>query len=253
MATTLYKYTFVCSTENAEKNVWRRDDEPVPTKCPDDTSHTINTSTLRITDKVSKEVVKIQEETVPTGGNFKCRSESIDILPNETKIVDRTFPFNISALAIEFNSDADNQGDNLELIVGPNTIIGAITSPVNIGDNVINVNSTVVENLNVGFKINLFNGSITENLGFVIAIDKDNLTITTQNTSTQSFSHLTPTYIRMSVYVIEDYVIGKSGRWEIGGNKIGGSFVPANVIIRIVYYNNSGVSKNFTAQLEYLY
>lgn len=253
MTTTLYKYTFVCSTESAEKNVWRTENEPIPSKCPDDTSHTIDTVSMRITEVVKKDLVKIEEEIVPTGGHFKCRTLSIDLAPNETKEVDRVYPFNISAMAIEFNTDSDNFGDNIELIVRPNTTIGIITNNVNIGNNTISVDSNVIKYIKIGYKINLHNGTETEDLGYVTGIDKDNLTITTEKQSTKEFLSATPTYVRMNIYVIEDYIIGKAGRWEMGSSKIGGSFIPAGTIVRVIYYNNSGISKNFTSQLEYLY
>lgn len=250
---TLYKYSFNCTTESLEKSVWRAEDEAVPSKCPDDTSHTIDTNSIRITQKVSDNLVQVQEESTPTGGHFKSISKSIDILANETKFDDNVWDFNISALEIEFISTADNQGDNLELIVGQNTVVGVITSDVSVSDNVINASQTVIDNIFVGSKVNLFDGVNTEDLGYVIAVDKDNKTITTKNSSTQAFSMATPTYIRMSVYVIENYVIGPAGRHTIGGSKIGGSFIPKNTIVRIVYQNNSGSPKNFTAQLDYLY
>lgn len=250
---TLYQYTFLCTTENTTKKVWRDDSEPVPTKCPDDTTHTINIVSIRITEVVEKNRVIVQEESTPTGGNFRSMCRSITINPNETKIENFIFKYNISALAIEYISDNENVGDQIEMIIGPNTIIGAITNIVNINDNVINVSDTVIQYIQIGYKINLFNGINTEELGYVIEIDKDNKTITTENNSMQLFSHLTPTYVRMNVYVIEDYVIGKAGRWCVGGNKIGGSFIPKNTIIKLIYYNNSNINKNFTAQLEYLY
>lgn len=249
----LYKYSFTCTTELTEKSVWREEDDAAPSKCPDDTSHTIDTNSIRITKILKDNMIKIQEEGTPTGGNFRAISESIDIAANETKIVDKTYPYNISALAIEFNSDTENIGDNIELLIGPDKTIGTITSNVNINDNVINVDQTVIDYINIGYKVNLFDGVNTENLGYVISIDKDNKTITTTDSSTQDFSTSPVTYVRINVYVIEDFKIGKNGRWTIGESKIGGSFVPKNTIIRIIYYNNTASAKNFTAQLEYLY
>ena len=69
--TTLYKYNFLCTTENTTKEVWRSENDPPPSKCPDDTSHFINTSTIRITESIEKNKVLVQEESTPTGGHFR--------------------------------------------------------------------------------------------------------------------------------------------------------------------------------------
>jgi hypothetical protein len=251
--TTLHKYTFTCTTEATEKSVWRDEDDPVPSKCPDDTSHTIDTTSIRITDTVEETTTTIREELIPTGGHFRAMCKSIDIGANETKIDDNTWPYNISALAIEFITTSENQGDDLELIVGPDTIIGAITSGVSISDNVINVDQTTIDYIDIGFRVNLFDGVNTEELGHVTSIDKDNKTITTENSSTTAFLASSPTYVRINVNVIDDYTIGAPGRWIIGEAKIGGSHVKAGISVRIIYKNNTASAKNFTAQLEYLY
>ena len=196
----------------------------------------------------------VQEEQIPTGGNYRAISKSIDVGANETKIDDNVWPyFDISALAIEFMTDAENQGDNLEMIVGPDTVIGVITSNVDISDNVINVNQTVIDNISVGFRVNLFDGVNTEELGCVTGVDKDNKTITTEISSTTAFVASPTTFVRINAYVIEDYTIGKPGRWVIGDSKIGGRHVKKGTVVRIIYHNNEAVAKNFTAQLEYLY
>lgn len=248
--TTIYKYRVYCTTDSKYEYVWA---ETEPTACPVNTAHTIDTNTITIVDTRDENITTIQEESTPTGGNFRAIGKSLDILANETKIDDNVWDYNISALAIGFNSDTDNQGDNIELIVGPDTVIGAITSNVSISDTVINVSSTVLDHAMVGFRINLFDGVNTEDLGEIISIDETNKTLTFSGGSSQAFSAASPTYVRMSVYVVQNFVIGKPGPWEVGQSKIGGSFVPAGTIIRIIYYNNTASAKNFTAQLEYLY
>lgn len=251
--TTLYKYSFTCNDEGVSKQVWREESDPVPTKCPDDTSHVINTTSIRIVERVEENNVKVQEETIPTGGHFKALGRKMDIAANETKTKDEVFPFDISAMAIEFTSDSSNQGDELQLVIGPDTIIGTVSNDVTSGDTVINVSQTVIDYVSIGYNINLFDGVNTSDLGRVTAVDKDNLTITAETAVDQSFSSVMPTYVRMSVYTIDDYTIGKPGRWTIGESKIGGSFIPAGTVVRIIYKNNENASKEFISQLEYLY
>lgn len=256
--TTIYEYTYKCLTENAIiTDDLRYEDESAPTKCKNDTTHTIDMNSRRVTNIIKENKIIVQEENIPTGGHFRAISKSIDLIgteQNNIKNTDFSFKYNISALAIEFVSDSNNQGDMIEMVIGPDSGIGYITSDVSINDTVINVDNDVLTYVQIGYKVKLFDGTNIEDLGLVLSIDKDNKTITVENPSTQTFSATTPsTGVLLNAYVIEDYTIGKPGRWVIGESKIGGSFIKANTTIRFIYHNNTGGAKNFTAQLEYLF
>ena len=63
----VYKYRVYCNTEAKNVFTWA---ESAPTTCPNNTAHTINNNSISIVDKIVSNEVKIQAESVPTGGIF---------------------------------------------------------------------------------------------------------------------------------------------------------------------------------------
>lgn len=129
--TTVNEYTLTCVTEgNIDKIVIRYDNEAAPNTCPTNTSHTIDPESVRITKTISNTVVDIREETTSTGGNIHRETIRVDAPMNSiaSKIV--TFPHPITALLVDFVSDSSHVGDTLDMSVGKNVIIGAITASV---------------------------------------------------------------------------------------------------------------------------
>ena len=250
---TLYKYALTCSDESVTKHVWRSEGDPVPTKCPDDTSHTIVSSSIRIVDKRENNKVVVQEEEVPTGGNFRIESVTFDIPAGQTHAENKSWNYNVSVLDVFYVSTSDHVGDNIEIIVAPDTTIGVITANVDIGDTVINVSQTVIDYTMVGYNINLNDGVNNDNLGPVTSIDKDNLTITCTNPTTNAFSAVSPTYVVQNIYMLRDFEIGPPFHIPIGDGKIGGSSIPAGTVVRVNYTNNGIVTKRFVPYIEYLY
>lgn len=251
--TTLYKYALTCSNEATTKYVWRDETDATPTKCPDDSSHTIIASSVRIVDKREQNTVVVKEESTPTGGNFRTESVPFDIPAGTTHTEDKSWNYNVSVLDVFYISTSDHIGDTLEIIVAPNTTIGIITGNVDIGTTTINVSQTVVDNTMIGYYINLTDGVNNDSLGEVIDIDKDNLTITCSIPTTNSFSASSPTYVVQNIYMLRDFEIGPPFHIVIGECKIGGSSIPAGITVRVNYKNNGIVSKRFVPYIEYLY
>lgn len=77
----------------------------------------------------------------------------------------------------------------------------------------------------------------------------------TPNTNfNKTYLTTSPTYIKQTVAIVLDYEIPYTA-WEhtIGTSKIGGSFIPADTIVRIMYKNISNTDKKFIATAEFLY
>ena len=245
------KWRIYCNTES-DWTYGYLEEGQTPSTCFTDTGHTVNSNSHQMIGTVSNSQIVIQEESTPTGGNFKAVNYKL-LCPTGLSSHDYTFPHPISALSITLPTVSDNQDDNLEVCVGPNTIIGSITSNVSVSDTVLTVSQTVIDNVQLGFYIDLYNGTNTENMGRITAIDTNALTITMEIATTQAFLASTPTYVRVTVNVIDEFTIGPPSRLEIGKDKIGGSYVPTGTIIRVKYINNGGSSKNFYCMIEYLY
>ena len=248
----VYYYKVWCDTDCQYEYVWKT--EP-PTVCPVNNPHTIDTSSISIEDQTGNQIIEIREENIPTGGNFKAELHAIDYAagPNVTTEKDFTWPFPINVLQLEYTSTVSNLGDEIQLCVAPDTIIGNILQNISIGATQSIVSDTVIDNIYVGYNLSLTDGTNVDDCGRVISIDKVNKIITWETATINAYSASTPTFVRMTVYVVDNYSIGPPQKYTIGSSKIGGSYVPANQIVRIRITNNDILSKKLYAEIEYLY
>ena len=249
---TIYYYKVWCDTDSQWEYIWS---EVTPTVCPANNGHTIDSSKIVIVDIIKEEEVIVREEGTPTGGHFQAKTILFDdtLLDGSSgwKEVDISFPYPISLLSCDFVAQADDEGNELQFIVAPNTTVGAITANVDSLENVINVQQSVVDNVSKGYVAYLYDGVNSDYLGPIT--DITGTVVTTKNNTVNSFSAATPTYFQMSIFMGEDITIPAAGRYALGESKIGGSYIPAETIIRARYNNISQKTGRFGAMIEYLY
>tara|TARA_R100001163_G_C5067090_1_gene205961 strand:- start:1919 stop:2683 length:765 start_codon:yes stop_codon:yes gene_type:complete len=253
--TTIYKYRVYCTTDSTYKFVWS---EVKPLTCPDNTAHSINSLLTTIVDEVTPNQVSIKEENVPTGGNYQASSVAFENMTGPTGTVysvDKSWPHPISAMNISVKTEEIHAGDTIEVVVGPETVIGALTVTAETGATEFNVSQTVIDYTMVGYYLELVEGANINDCGRVIAVDKTNGIIQLENPTTRTFSAGGPTYVRQSVFTVKDFKCCTPQKFDIGIAKIGGSYVPPNTIVRGKYTINkpSDIPKNFTAMIEFLY
>lgn len=246
---TIYLYKIFCETEQVVKYVWG---EVPPTECPTNTSHTVQLASVAVVDERGDNKVNavIVEESIPTGGHYQARGFHVDAATSGWHHIDLEWPIPISLLSAEWNIEAKHKGDNLEVLVGPDTTIGVLTSPCSSGSNTIEVSATVLQYTAVGRILDITDGSNLDNLGMVVSISGS--TITTENETTHSFSAGT-TVVRQTVQLVRDACTGSPGPCGLGESKIGGSYIPPSTKLRLRYKNNDGVSKALCGYIEYLY
>jgi hypothetical protein len=104
-----------------------------------------------------------------------------------------------------------------------------------------------------GYNLSLTDGVNTDDCGRVVNINNTTSTVTFDVATTHAFSHTSPTYVRQTVRVIDDFTLGPKWLVSIGDSKIGGAYVPPNTIVRTIYTNKGNTSKVLYAQIEYLY
>jgi hypothetical protein len=168
--TTVYYWRVKCTTDDTYEYVWHYEE---PTVCPKkNATHSIDASKTTVVDKIEENMMKVQEESTPTGGHFKCECMVIDIAANETKVQDISWVYPVSVFTIFFTTTADHEGDLIKVEAGPDTVVGTITSDVSASDTVINVSSTVIDNIDIGFVASITDGVNTDDLGYVTDIDK---------------------------------------------------------------------------------
>lgn len=252
MSDTVYYYKIWCNTDSKYEYVWS-DDEP--TVCPVNNAHSVDTSSVSIENQVSTTRVKIIEENIPTGENFMAESHCMTYAtgPNVVSNYDYSWPFPITVLDVSVVSKEENEGDEIKLCVSPDTIIGVIGIDAATGATGATVSSTVIDNLMVGYEVSLFDGATSCQCGRVVNIDTANSKISWENPTERSYEASGPTYVRLSVYVMNNYVIGPPHIYPVGEGKIGGSYVPANTIVRAYITNKDNYSKAIIGQIEYLY
>lgn len=250
--TTVYKYRVYCVTDAIYEYQWG---ETEPTKCPTNTAHTIDASKTVIVDKNEPELVTVKEELVPTGGHFQITTVTLEATANVTTTVDHSWPIPVTVLGVSFVTKAPHEGDLLDIIVAPDTIVGTLTANISTGNVIANVSQTVIDNVHLGYEVYLWNGIDTHSGGLVLNVDTNAKQIEFQNPTEMDFT-ITPltTYVKMSRNYVKDFELGPAWKYEFGSGKIGGSYVPKNRIIRIAYTNLSPVDdKRIVFHVEYLY
>ena len=189
-----------------------------------------------------------------TSGWFYATSFVIDIPVGNTGDViihDISFPADILLWQIDIYTDgtANGNGDTINMIAGPDTIVGVITVDANISDTVLTVSSTVLEYVSRGIDITISNGVNKNELGYITAIDKINSTVTIKNALTNNFT--IGSVICLNVHTIKNLVITELIKeYSFGKKGFRGKQVPANTIMRLVYTNNANLDKKIACKIE---
>ena len=128
MSKEFLKYRVRCTTEDSWKYWILLSTDPVPTTCPTDSTHTVNTTLTSVEDTITEEKVTIREETIETGGNFQTESVKITSPANSAHTDTVSWPFPVSAMVLKFVIPSGLEGDTVSLAIGKDTIIGVLTA-----------------------------------------------------------------------------------------------------------------------------
>ena len=184
-----------------------------------------------------------------TGGNYQAYGAQVDVGSTQDQVYTETlsFPFPIKVLAAEWQNHSDYDGDEMTVVIGEDTIIGTITSAIAVDDTEIEVSDTVVENIKLGFWFKVG----TEDFGRIIAIDKENKTVTVENAATST--HSSGTYAKMTIKIVYNYYFKEGTKTEIGIERPDGSLIPANTVMKIYYTQRGTTAKTFKILLKIQY
>lgn len=236
-----------------------------PTVCPDDSGHTIDSTSVRSVRIYSEDkIVEIKEENVVTGGHFQVRTVKLITPADSTSTTTVSWKKNVGVLAVYFVTEEAHRGDTVEVIVGEGTVIGTIDADVSTSATVLDVGTTVTDNAFIGGYVGLatvLNGQTglaeiqnIEDLGEILDIDEANGQITVDIPTTNSFLAATPTYVVLSAKMVVDYEFGAPWEYVFGESKIGSSAVAAGIVTTIRYTNKDlSNSKDLVCKIEYLY
>ena len=251
MSKTVHKYRVFCNTENTYVYTW---DDLLPTLCPNDGKHTIDTSTIVSIDTVESGSVNIIQEQNPTGGWYRTESKRMTIKPNSTEVLSMSWPYPISILELSLNSSTENDGDIINSYVAKDTVIGVVSQSIPIGTNIAHVSDTVVQNIYIGFLVSFQNATTGQiyDMGECIEIDTSNKTITCSKNCLSEIPMMS--YVRMTINNIKHFVIKGGLTYNLGRKSLQASYLPKNTKVDLSYQNLSMVqSKTFSFVYEYLY
>ncbi len=253
--TILNRWRVIITATQAEDYVWRDEDEGEPTVGSG--GEPIDTAKSRIVRTVEDNVVEILEEVNKTGGHFKFESITVSCPANQVTTHQISYPYDINVKSARIITAPENRDDVLSWVVAPDTTVGTLTVDASIGATVLDVSQTVVDNIHVGFKVKLVDGvtpTTNEDLGYVLNVDKTNLQITVQTATTLAWAAATPTLVQMTVWFVENMVIGPENKIAIGSDTLKSSYLPANTPLYCNYDNKSpSTAKTFYAYIQYLY
>jgi hypothetical protein len=255
MSNIIYLWHVYCNTDSAWKTVWS---PTQPTACPNNNTHSISTTTIYKTNQISDQNVIINEEEIPagqtpTGGHYCMESRVMTIPAGTTGTCDLSFEFPVTMLGGVLMTDASQNGDKIEIHAAPDSTVGVITSPVTAGDIAINVDQTAADYAEPGLFLTLSNGSGTSQLIRIKCVNRITKVITLVSPGiSASFSGMT--FVKLTAKFCNGVYIQKGGGClEIGTLKIGGSYVQAGRVIRLVYENNGANTQVISFIFQFIY
>jgi len=199
-------------------------------------------------------LIKIKQEQVATGGHPAFLSFNIDIDATtgwKEKVI--SWPIPINMLRGKFVTKAENEGDEVQFLMGEDTTVGIITQDVAVDDTVINVSQTAFDNIDIGFYVSLYDGENENDMGRVLSKDAVNLTLTMETAATNVFEAVTPTLVIMTVKMVPLLrLVGDNIYYHLEG-AIGGSYITPGITFTARYNNISGTEKTFSFVVTYLY
>lgn len=241
------KWQIYCNTESKWVCGWLHSDDPIPTYCFHNDSHQVNPNSAQTLETSQLITVVIQQEAIKTGGHFGCQGFLMEIPANTTQILPVTWPIPVTTSIVNIQETEANEGDVLEAIVNPRTIIGGTTSVTLQGSKNCTVNSTVIKNAQIGYECYIG----TECLGRIIGINTNSFLITFENASTVEHQMGSPFYIELKI--IRNYQLGTKVGDSLGAGNIGGKYLPVGTVTNVIYTNNSNTVKKFRFSVEYLF
>jgi len=250
--TEVNQYKIYCTSDSKWECVWGTDP---PTTCPTNTAHTVDANSVSIVKTIGDPIITVKEEETPTGGHFAAETIVIDAGNFETKVQDIFWPIPINVLEIIVHPTIGMDNDTISVDIAPNTTVGVLTATGATGATVLNVSSTVTDNIEIGFHCCLagHTGAMAM-LGRVLNVDGPNGQITTEFPITEWDFAPSLTAVQQDIYMMYKHELPVSAvPFHVGGSKIGASYIPANTTIRCTYNNSSTGAKHFVATVEYLY
>lgn len=244
----LTQYRLYCNTEAAWVQTDYRDS--VPTVCPNNNTHSIDTGTISIISVFRINTVIPEDDVSAAQNDFQTRGMKFDI---PASVGEHYIPFtspetDLELMLFEVNHGTENIGDYYSFIVAPFTTCGVLTSDANIGDTVLNVNSTVFDYVKKG--VIIYDGS-NDKLGFCRDLDSGAGTITITDpllaglTSGSDIKFGFPRAVNIYISHVSEKKFGERAKNL--------ATFPKDTPVGLFYTNTNGVSKSLSITFDYYF
>jgi len=203
--------------------------------------------------EILTEATKWVEANNTTQALFAAQSLIIDVSSGESQVAKSfSWPYVVALKSATIYVTNDMIGDEISVHEAPNTLIGYLTQPLNVGDTSMYASETVIQNIRRAYYVGLYQpGDEGIEISQVLDIDIKNnaLSLTTpSDVSADAYS-----YVAMCGKMIPDLLFTTTDKIEIGKTIPTANRLPANIPMRVYYKNNSGKAKKVSIFVEYLY
>lgn len=203
--------------------------------------------------RILTEAAKWVEAGNTTQELFAAQSLIIDVSSGETEVAKSfSWPYIVAIKSGTIHVTEDMIGDEISVHEAPNTLIGYLTQPLNVGDASMYVSETVIQNIRRAYYVGLYQpGDEGIEVGQVLDIDIINsvLSLTTpSDVSADAYS-----YVAMCGKMIPELLFTTTDKIEIGKTIPTANRLPATIPMRVYYKNNNAKAKTVSIFVEYLY
>jgi hypothetical protein len=201
--------------------------------------------------EILTEGIQYVEAGDTTQSFYRAETLILDVSSGDIEVYkDFSWPFNIGLKSATLYVRDEMVGDEMHIHEAPNTLIGVITQPLNVGDTSLYASDTVFDYIHKGYYIGLYQpGDTGIEISVVISIDIKNkcLEIYPSDVSADAGS-----YVAMCSKIMP-YCYLTPGKIELGKTIPTAQRLPANVPIRLYYKNNNGQAKQVCFFVEYFF
>lgn len=248
---TIYLWNVFCISEQKMVQIWSPDP---PTLCPNNhANRELDTSLNTIVNSVSTKKVNIEDASP---GYYQQTTLKLSVPSGNVGDVssfDFSWPTDIYIMKTQFMPNAIHLLDEISVVGGPNTLIGAIIQPASAGTQDIYITPATFDSsyISNGIDITINGGGNSEDK-LIKTLDKTNFKFKLSTPLTHAYNP--GTLIYMNLYIIKNVVVSNDKiPIESGTKGIQNKFLPAGTILRFFYKNNSIHAKDVYILFDYKY
>jgi hypothetical protein len=263
MSTVVKQYEVWCTVEGAMVRTWS---DAVPTVCPHDQTHAIDaarTSVITPLSTATDPSFSAGKSYNGTQGYYQCRGLRVDVDASPMTYATTVFSHPVVVYGGRFMATIEHVGDTLDVLINPNTPIGALTAAAAPGDVTISVTDSVAQYAKVGFGIALHDPAAAPGatqfaqVARVVQVSAPSsggaTLVLDQALGADAGSFPAGTLVLLRIHIVDSLPIEAPGQHSFGYGTGAGKLLPADTVVGVEYQNASGTPKTFSLIYEITY